>query len=119
MPVKNKLSDLRDHLFETLEALKDPEKPMDIHRAKAIAGVAQTIINSATVEVKAMSALGRDKSAGAFFGETEERKAMSAAVGSSIRHGEVAPPSRVVDPLRTVIPAPPEEGVRRRTNGHA
>jgi hypothetical protein len=56
---KNKLSDLRDHLFETLEALKDPDKPMDIARAKAIAGVAQTIINSATVEVKALDAYGQ------------------------------------------------------------
>jgi hypothetical protein len=56
---KNKLSDLRDHLFETLERLKDEEKPMDIARAKAIASVAQTIINSATVEVKAMDAFGQ------------------------------------------------------------
>jgi len=55
---KNKLSDLRDHLFETLERLKDDDKPMDIARAKAIADVAQTIINSATVEVKAMDAFG-------------------------------------------------------------
>jgi hypothetical protein len=57
---KNKLSDLRDHLFETLEMLKDKEAPMDIARAKAIANVAQTIINSATVEVKAMNALNAD-----------------------------------------------------------
>jgi hypothetical protein len=56
---KNKLSDLRDHLFETLERLKDDEKPMDLDRAKAIANVAQTIINSATVEVKAMDAFGQ------------------------------------------------------------
>lgn len=56
---KNKLSDLRDHLFETLEALKDKESPMEIARAKAIADVAQTIINSATVEVKAMSAMNQ------------------------------------------------------------
>ena len=26
--MKNKMTDLRDHLFETLEALKDPDKPM-------------------------------------------------------------------------------------------
>ena|ERR1700676_4577198 len=56
---KNKLSDLRDHLFETLERLNDDEKPMDLARAKAIANVAQTIINSATVEVKAMDAFGQ------------------------------------------------------------
>lgn len=46
------IDDLRNHLFETLEALKDKKNPMDIERAKAIAGVAQVIINSAKVEVQ-------------------------------------------------------------------
>lgn len=31
--------------------LKDPDKPLDLERAKAISGVAQTIINTAKVEV--------------------------------------------------------------------
>ena len=48
--MKNKIEDLRNHLFETLEALKDPDKPMDLDRAKAIAGVAQVMVNSAKVE---------------------------------------------------------------------
>ena len=50
--MKNKMSDLRDHLFEVLERLKDPEPetPMDIDTAKAIIGVADTIIDSARVE---------------------------------------------------------------------
>lgn len=56
--MKNKIDDLRDHLFATLEALRDPNKPMDIDRAKAIANVAQVIINSATVEVKFIQATG-------------------------------------------------------------
>ena len=64
--MKNKIEDLRNHLFSTLEALQDPEKPMDISRAKAIADVAQTIINSATVEVKMLQATGR-KSGSGFF----------------------------------------------------
>jgi hypothetical protein len=49
--VKNKIVDLRNHLFEVIEALKDAEKPMDLERAKAVADVAQVIINSAKVEV--------------------------------------------------------------------
>lgn len=49
--MKNKLEDLRNHLFATLEALGDQEKPMDIERARAIADVAQVVINSAKVEV--------------------------------------------------------------------
>lgn len=47
--MKNKIEDLRNHLFEALEMLKDGE--MDVDRAKAVSGVAQTIINSAKVEV--------------------------------------------------------------------
>lgn len=50
--MKNKISDLRNHLFAAMEALADEDKPMDIDRAKAISDVAQTIINSAKVEVE-------------------------------------------------------------------
>lgn len=45
------IDDLRAHLFQTLEALSDKAAPMDIARAKAISDVAQTIINTAKVEV--------------------------------------------------------------------
>jgi hypothetical protein len=34
--MKNTLRDLHNHLFETLEALKDTENPMEVERAKAI-----------------------------------------------------------------------------------
>jgi hypothetical protein len=56
--MKNKIEDLRDHLFATLEALRDEEKPMELARAKAISEVAQTIINSAKVEVDFINAIG-------------------------------------------------------------
>ncbi len=49
--MKNTLDDLRNHLFATLEALQDPDKPMEVERAKAISHTGQTIINSAKVEV--------------------------------------------------------------------
>lgn len=52
------IDDLRDHLFETLKALRDPEKPMEIERAKAICDVGQVIINTAKVEVDAMRFTG-------------------------------------------------------------
>lgn len=57
--MKNKIDDLRNHLFATLEALQDEDKPMELDRAKAIADVAQTIINSAKVEVDFLKATGR------------------------------------------------------------
>lgn len=56
--MKNKMTDLRNHLFAALEGLSDPDKPMDIERAKAIADVAQTIINSAKVEVDYLKTVG-------------------------------------------------------------
>lgn len=46
--MKNKIEDLRNHLFETIEALRDDD--MEVDRAKAIAGLAQVIVNSAKVE---------------------------------------------------------------------
>lgn len=60
--MKNKISDLRNHLFETLEALKDDEKPMDIARAKAISDVASVIIASAKVEIEFMEVTGEMES---------------------------------------------------------
>lgn len=48
--MKNKIEDLRNHLFATLESLADEENPMDIDRAKAIAEVSGKIIDSAKVE---------------------------------------------------------------------
>lgn len=64
---KNKISDLRDHLFETLEALKDKDQPMEIERARTISAVAQTIINVAKVEVDMVKAIGGDAPADGFF----------------------------------------------------
>ena len=48
---RNKINDLRDHLFEVIELLKDEEQShMTIEKAKAISDVAQTIINTAKLE---------------------------------------------------------------------
>jgi hypothetical protein len=52
----NKIDDLREHLFATLVALRDGS--MEIARAKAIAEVAQVVINSAKVEVDYINAAG-------------------------------------------------------------
>jgi hypothetical protein len=49
--MKNKMEDLRNHLFATLEALQDEASPMDIDRAKAIAEVAKQVVDTAKVEV--------------------------------------------------------------------
>jgi len=62
--VKNKIEDLRNHLFETLEALKDKEAPMDIDRAKAVAEVSKVIIDSAKVEVDFCRVTGATSASG-------------------------------------------------------
>ena len=58
---RNKVSDLRDHLFASIEALRDAD-PKDLEReiarARAVSGVAQVIIESAKVEVDLVSAVG-------------------------------------------------------------
>lgn len=52
--MKNKITDLRNHLFEQLEKLSDDlsesELDQEVKRSKAIGHIAQTIINSAKVE---------------------------------------------------------------------
>lgn len=56
--MKNKIEDLRNHLFETLEALKDKDNPMPLDRAETIGHVAQAIINTAKVEVEFLKVTG-------------------------------------------------------------
>jgi hypothetical protein len=52
--MKNKITDLRNHLFAQLEKLSDDlsesELDQEVKRSKAIGNIAQTIINSAKVE---------------------------------------------------------------------
>ena len=53
-----KIEDLRDHLFATLEALRNKENPMELNRARAVAAVAQVVIDSARVEVELAKVTG-------------------------------------------------------------
>ena len=62
--MRNKMEDLRNHLFETLEALKDDEKPMDLDRARTIATVAKVLVESAKVEVSFLNVTGALRSTG-------------------------------------------------------
>ena len=64
---RNKINDLRDHLFETLEALKDPDKPMDVNRALAISKVADTIVATAKVEIDLVKAVSASAPGSGFF----------------------------------------------------
>lgn len=56
--MNSKMTDLRDHLFATLSALRDKDNPMDLDRASTIADVAQVLVSSAKVEVDYLKVTG-------------------------------------------------------------
>lgn len=56
----NHISTVRQALLDTIKDLRDPKNPMDIARARAVSEVAQTVINSAKVEVDYLKATGQD-----------------------------------------------------------
>lgn len=52
------ITDMREHLMQTLAALRDRENPMDVDRARAVAQVAGVLVDSAKVEVDYIKATG-------------------------------------------------------------
>jgi hypothetical protein len=78
--MKNKIEDLRNHLFATIEGLLDNDKPLDIQRANAVANVAGRLIDSAKVEVEFLKATDRIKGSGFITPEPEQRPAIEGNV---------------------------------------
>jgi len=69
---KNKISDLRDHLFAALERIDDdsltPEQiQAEVDKAKAISAIGSVIINSAKIEIDFIKATDRLDSASELF----------------------------------------------------
>jgi hypothetical protein len=65
------IDDVRAALFKALDGLAD--KSLDIERAKAISDVAQTIINSAKVQVDYLRVTGQTGEAKFLEGSTPEQ----------------------------------------------
>ena len=70
---KNKLNDLRDHLFAQLERLNDEELTPDevqleLGKSKAMTGIANSLIETAKVEVDFIKQTGKLGSDNPFFG---------------------------------------------------
>jgi gamma-glutamyl-gamma-aminobutyrate hydrolase PuuD len=76
------MSDLRNHLFETLEGLKDEEKPMEVARAKAVANVAQAIIESVKTELDYIKLTGDRDVTPEFF---DQQKQIESSVRPMLR----------------------------------
>jgi hypothetical protein len=76
--MKTNVDDLRNHLFETLEMLKDGDERMTIEKARAISDVAQTIINTARVELEFQKA-SKNKTGSRFIPLESDEKAIEQA----------------------------------------
>jgi hypothetical protein len=74
--MKNKISDLRNHLFSVLEELTDPDSTYDIAKAKVVADVAQVIINSAKIENDYIKIIGGSHGTG-FIEDRNEVKSLN------------------------------------------
>lgn len=72
MAKQRQIDDLRDKLFDTLDRLNDKDNPMEIERAKAVAEVAQVIINSAKVEVEFIRQSGNPRTGTGFIPDGEQ-----------------------------------------------
>jgi hypothetical protein len=87
--MKNKMTHLRNHLFETIEMLRDKEHPLDIPRARAISNAAQVILNSAKLELEFIKTTG-ERETGEFFDGLGPVKEINAA-GNEKRKLLIAP----------------------------
>lgn len=78
---KNKLSDLRDHIFSALERIDDdqltPEQlDYEIKKANAVANLSSMIIQSAKIEVDFIKVTGRLDSKTELFKSIDSPKAL-------------------------------------------
>ena len=86
--MKNTMDDLRNHLFATIEGLLDPDKPMSVEQSRAVNQTAQTLINSAKVEVQYLEATGQE--AGGTFFTWKHTSAPRLTAGNPTTHRPVA-----------------------------
>ena len=59
--MKNKIEDVRNILIEQMEALNDPDTPVDMERVKMINEIGRTLVESAKAEanfIKSISGAG-------------------------------------------------------------
>lgn len=67
---RNKIEDLRNHLFEVIERLKDGD--IELEQAKAINDVSKTLVSSAKVEVQYMKVFQSETGSGFFPTDQKE-----------------------------------------------
>jgi hypothetical protein len=74
--MKNRLTDLRGHLFDVIERLKDPrtDAPMDTKTAEAICLAAKRLVETAEVELQFREQIGREMEASEFLALPKQRR---------------------------------------------
>lgn len=67
--MKNSITDLRNHLFDVIERLKDPDEktPIDCETAEVICLAAKRLIETAEVEIKFRQLTGRENESSDFL----------------------------------------------------
>lgn len=68
--MKNKLSDLRNHLFAQLEAVReatDEDLAKEVSRAQSVSDISRVLIESAKVEIDYYRHIGGEPSASTFI----------------------------------------------------
>lgn len=93
--MSNDITALRTHLFDTLAGLKSGT--IDIEKAKTISDVAQTIINTAKVQVDFMRVTGAVSDASGFIPEKEAPEPEKIPSISDSRH--TATGTKTVSPV--------------------
>ena len=79
--MKNKLSDLRDHLFAQLEAVReasDENLQKEVQRAQSVSDIGRVLIDSAKVEIEYFRHIGGESSSSSFI---ESKPALPPAKG--------------------------------------
>ena len=76
--MKNTMTDLRNHLFELMEKLKDDDEKVDLDRAKLVISAAQTLVDTAKVEVQFLEAIDSSEATEFFdMQRIEERRSLN------------------------------------------
>ncbi|MDZ4049267.1 MAG: hypothetical protein U1D54_03885 [Limnobacter sp.] len=78
----NTITGLRDIMFDTLRGVKNGT--IEIDKAKAINDTAQTIINSAKVEVEFLKATGSPASTGFIGGDNKMKEITNTPTGTKV-----------------------------------
>jgi hypothetical protein len=73
MPVKNKIADLRDYLFEGMERLLDDKDKFSAAEGIALAQLGKVIVDSAKAEIQVAKMKGEKSFPSDFIEETEPK----------------------------------------------